>query len=200
MLDGPLDWLHVEGDLEGADQNLGQLALDAHLGLMEGESLWRVVLDANELQLAPIVGLEDQTMVVDAEVHVHGEGYSWPNDVTAEFYALLEKPLQIGEQQLAAMEMQGHRHGRLELASIDSSMASLGTVKGFADFDVVEGAVLAELHGDVVPTQFGVGGTGRFVATVDGNAYEPPLDVDARLHLTAASFGDELTAGHWSPK
>jgi hypothetical protein len=194
-LKGPLNWANLSVSLAGEEEDLGQLKLDASASLEGGEPLWKLSLETKDFHLEPFVESLDESVVVSGRVFVHGLGTSWPEDLSAEIYALLDKPLQLGDQQLAALEMQGHlSHGRLQIASLESTVPEVASLRGHGDIDLVGGAMLAKLYGDVVPSQFGLGGTGRISVTLSGNAYEPPLAVAGALQLMGASWGEGLDA------
>jgi len=192
---GPMNWARLSASLAGEEEDLGQLELDASTSLEGGEPLWKVALATKELRLDSFVESMDETLALSGQVFVHGQGYSWPDGVSAEIYALLDEPLQFGDQQLASLEMQGAlREGRLRVSSIESTVPDAASLQGHGDVDLVGGSVLAKVYGDVVPRRFGLGGTGTIDATLSGNAYELPLAVDGVLRLSRPSWGEQLRA------
>jgi hypothetical protein len=192
---GPKSWTELSLGLTGEQGELGEVLLDGHLALEGEEELWSLALTTRDLRLAAFAEGLDEQVAMSGQLFAHGKGYSWPDGLSAELYALLDKPLSFGDQQLATLELQGHlADGQLAVASLESAIPGSASLQGFGDLDLIEGGVFAKLGGDIVPGQFGVGGSGRVSATISGNAFEQQLDVDGSVWLHRPSWGEGLKA------
>lgn len=192
---GPMSWTELSLSLAGEQGELGEILVDGHLALEGEEELWNLALTTRELRLESFVEELDESVSISGKLFAHGQGYSWPGGLTAELYALLDQPLTFGDQQLAHLELQGDLiDGHLSIASLDSVIPGSASLQGFGELNLLEGVVFAKLDGDIIPSQFGVGGRGRVSATLSGNAYEPPLDMDGAVWLHQPSWGDALEA------